>query len=359
MNTRPLISLALLGALIACGAPPAESEDDAGTVLPEDGGNDIPESQFDGGDVPPDVPDDGGTPGEEPDASVPEDDAGVPDAGRSDAGPFDAGVRDAGVRDAGTPAPVCVEYTTRHLQASMQKTDTVAQKNQSIDKAFLNPDGVAPDTISWTEIETQSQVDHINAKAGWKTYWPSNPTNPGANPPNYVPISWRTAVYSFIGGASSKSSDGKVGVTPDLYVTRVRLKHLASGTEVQRVAIHAVAGIDTLNDNVAYRIATHAKNITSFNNAMKAAPTPVIGSGDFNTTRLPTMLKDENNGTQIYLFDTPSSGGSLGNRLIDWVVHKKSDGVRYVFGASSFVDLSPTDHKGVRSRFTYRPPPCK
>ena len=54
-------------------------------------------------------------------------------------------------------------------------------------------------------------------------------------------------MYQFVSGYSAKSSDGKAGVTPDLYVTRVRLKHLPSGTEVQRVAIHAVAGIDTLN----------------------------------------------------------------------------------------------------------------
>ncbi len=346
MNPRTLLTLALCGTLLACGTTAIVDIPDAGVGLP-DAANEVPEERLDGAVVPEDLPD--ASTDEEPDAST-EPDAGQPDAGSPS---------DAGARDAGTPPPACVEYTTRHLQASMQKTDSAADINLAIDKAFLNPDGVAPDTISWTEIENQSQINRIKGKAGWATFWPSNPTNPGPNPPNYVPISWRTAVYQFVSGFSQKSSDGMAGVTPDLYVTRVRLKHLPSGTEVQRVAIHAVAGIDTLNDNVAYRIATHAKNITSFNNAMMGANLPVIGSGDFNTTRLPTMLRDENNGTQPYLFDVPSSGGSLGNRLIDWVVHKKSDGVRYVFGAASFVDLSPSDHRGVRTRFTYRPPPCK
>jgi hypothetical protein len=241
----------------------------------------------------------------------------------------------------------------------MQKTDTAAQMNQAIDKAFVNPDGVSPDTISWTEIENQSQVDHIEARAGWKTFWGHNPTNPDEHPANYAPISWKTSVYEFVSGTSTKSSDGKSGVTPDLYVTRVRLKHLASGTFVVRVAIHCIAGIDTLNDNVDYRIATHAKNVTSFNDTMETAAYPVVGSGDFNTTTLPSKLKTENGGTQPYLFDVPASGGSLGNRLIDWVAHRKTDAAVYKLEAASFIDLTPADHKGVRVRYTYRPPPCQ
>ncbi len=330
-NALPLILV-----LAACGAPQIIDVPDADT--PDASYVDPVESQFDGGETPVDLPDDAG----EPDASVPEE--------------IDAGIIDAGTPDAG---PACIEYSTRHLQASMQKTDTAAQMNQAIDKAFVNPDGVSPDTISWTEIENQSQVDHIDARAGWKTFWGHNPTNPDAHPANYAPISWKTSVYEFVSGTSTKSSDGKAGVTPDLYVTRVRLKHLASGTFVVRVAIHCVAGIDTLNDNVDYRIATHAANITSFNEKMETAAYPAVGSGDFNTTRLPTMLKDENGGTQPYLFDVPANGGSLGNRLIDWVVHRKVDATVYQLQAASFVDLTPADHKGVRVRYLYRPPPCQ
>lgn len=309
----------------ACGAPPENEqpieEADAGEPIDAGERDDI-ESQFDGGEVPEDVPEDGGEIIEE--------------------------------QDAGTPR--CIEYTTRHLQASMQKSDTVAEMNLAIDRSFANTDGIAPDTISWTEIENLSQVNRIDARTGWDTYWPKGKV---VHPANYVPISWRTAVYEFVSGTYEKSSDGRSGVTPDLYVTRVRLRHRASGTQVMRVAIHAVAGIDTLNDNVPYRVATHAKNITSFNDMMKGATLPVIGSGDFNTTRLATMLKAENNNVQPYLFDVPSSGGSLGNRLIDWVVHRKVDDKQYVFQAASFVNLAPTDHRGVRAAFKYRPAPCQ
>lgn len=338
--------------LAACGGvPPGESAEAAGldaSVVDEP-----VESQFDGGEVPLDLPEeDSGV----LDAATP-DDAGFD----ADAGGFeDAGVIvDAGAPDAGPAAPSCVEYSTRHLQASMQKTDSVADRNLAIDRAFVNPDGVSPDTIAWTEIETQAQVDRIHTRAGWATFWGHNAANPDVHPANYAPISWKTSVYEFVAGSATKSSSGKAGVTPDLYVTRVRLKHRPSGTFVVRVAIHCVAGIDTLNDNVDYRVDTHAKNITSFNEKMETAAYPPIGSGDFNTTRLPAMLKAENDGTQPYLFDVPASGGSHGNRLIDWVVHRKRDAAVYQLQAAAFVDLSPADHRGVRVRYLYRPPPCQ
>ena len=253
----------------------------------------------------------------------------------------------------------CIEYATTHLQASMQHTDSLADRRTAIDRAFVNGDGVSPDTITWTEIETQPQIDRIQTHAGWATYWPHKPGGaPVVHPANAVPISWRTSVYEFVSGSSVRSSSGLAGVSPNRYVTRVRLRHKASGASVARVAHHAVSGVDNPQDHAAYRLATHAKNIVSYNARMLDASFPVIGAGDFNTTRLRTLLRGENDGAQPFVFDVPETGGSLGNRLIDYVVRRKSDKNVYVPTGVSFVNLAPSDHRGVRVRYAYRPPPC-
>ena len=280
----------------------------------------------------------------------------------SDADPGAADAAPGETTPDGVPIVVpttCVEYTVRHLQASMQHTDALADIRTSIDKAFANPDGVAPDTISWTEIESQAQIDRIQGKAGWDTYWPKLPDAPLVRAANAVPISWRTDVFDFVSGSSVKASDGKAGVSPDRFVTRVRLRHKPSGTEVMRIAHHAVAGIDSLTDNVAYRIETHAKDVTAFNARMLDSTLPVIGSGDFNTTTLRAKLKAENGGTQPYVYDVPASGGSHGSRLIDYIVRRQDDGNIYELTDVRFVNLAPSDHRGVRATYDYRPAPCE
>jgi hypothetical protein len=253
----------------------------------------------------------------------------------------------------------CIEYVTTHLQASMQHTDSLAERRMAIDRAFANGDGVSPDTITWTEIETQAQIDRIQTRAGWATYWPHKPGGaPVVHPANAVPISWRTSVYELVSGTTVRSSNGLARVSPHRYVTRVRLRHKASGASVVRVAHHAVSGVDNPQDHVDYRLATHAQNIASFNARMLEGSFPVIGAGDFNTTRFRTLLRGENDGAQPFVFDVPATGGSHGNRLIDYVVRRTSDKNVYVQTGVKFVDLAPSDHRGVRARYTYRPPPC-
>lgn len=246
----------------------------------------------------------------------------------------------------------CVEYTTTHLQASMQHTDSLADRRTAIDRAF----NAGADTITWTEIETQAQIDRIQGRAGWATYWPHGASV--VHPANAVPISWRTGVYDFVAGSSVRSSNGLAGVSPHRYVTRVRLRHKASGASVMRIAHHAVSGVDNPQDHVAYRLDAHAKNIASFNARMLDASFPVLGAGDFNTTRLGSLLRDENGGKQPFAFDVPASGGSHGDRLIDYVVRRTADKSVYVPIGAAFVNLAPSDHRGVRVRYTYRPPPC-
>jgi hypothetical protein len=243
-----------------------------------------------------------------------------------------------------TPAPACTPktYRLRHLQASMLHTDTEARRGKAINAAFA----ADAETISWTEIETASQVRDIQRHAGWDTFWPSGKAEVAAR--NAVPVSWRSDTFTLVRGQSAFASDGLAGVSPSRFVTRVWLKHTASGKVVSRVAHHSVSGVDGAGqDPVKWRRARHAEDIAKFKEVMMRDTVPVIGSADFNTTRLRSLLGKE------FAYDVPDNGGSHGDRLIDWIVRRPHPEHKFV--DSRFIDLSPSDHRGVRSTYDYTP----
>ena len=270
--------------------------------------------------------------GEADDSSIfPVDDSGVvADAGK----PGDAGT------DAGCARKT---FRLRHLQASMNHFDAPADLNGSIDAAFA----LDAHSISWTEIETDTQVKRIAGHAGYTTFWPSGKAEAVAQ--NAVPISWRTDTFKLVRGQSWLASVGLAHVSPSRWVTRVWLTHLSSGKTISRVAHHSVSGVDGAGkDPVAWRRARHAEDIAKFKEVMLLDTVPVIGSADFNTTRLPSLL-----GT-TYRYDVPTSGGSHGSRLIDWIVRRPHPD--HVFVDVQFVSLGASDHRGLRATYDYTPP---
>ncbi len=274
------------------------------------------------------------------DALVMDDAAPTPDGGA----PLDAGGPPA--IDAGPPGPACAfegrTYRLVHLQASMQRTDPVAQRNASIDAAF----DAGADTISWTEIENLSDAQRIDRRAGWTTFWPSG--RPEAIARNAVPISFRNAVFALDRGRGYFASEGRAEVSPSRWVTRVWLRHLPTGLIQSRLAHHSVSGVDGDGvDPVAWRRMTHALNIEKFREVMNLGSVPVVGSGDFNTVRLRTLLGS------TFRYDVPDSGGSHGSRLIDWVVRRPHPELSFV--SARFVTNGFADHRGVRVAYDYRP----
>jgi hypothetical protein len=242
-------------------------------------------------------------------------------------------------------ACVRTTYKVQHLQASMEHFDGQADLRTSIDVAYA----AGAQSISWTEVETAVQVQHINARAGWATFWPSGKPEVAAN--NAVPVSWRTDTFKLIKGKSWFASAGMAHVSPSRWVTRVWLTHLASGKVVSRVAHHSVSGVDGAGKApVAWRRAAHAQDIAKFKEVMLLDNVPVIGSADFNTTRLRTLL-----GATAFHYDVPKSGGSHGARLIDWIVRRPHADQKLV--DAQFVSLAPSDHRGIRVSYDYAP--CK
>lgn len=242
------------------------------------------------------------------------------------------------------PGASCEPATYRlvHLQSSMQRTDTVAQRRSSMDAAF----GAGADTISWTEIENLPDVQYIDARAGWTTFWPSG--TPEVRAMNAVPLSWRSDTYELVRGQSWKASDGMAGVSPSRFVTRVWLRHLASGRVLSRMAHHSVSGVDgDGKPPVEWRREAHAQNIARFREVMLLDSVPVIGSADFNTVRLRGLLGD------AFEYDVPDSGGTHGARLIDWVVRRPH--AEHALVATEILPLEFSDHRGVRASYDYTP----
>ena len=192
-----------------------------------------------------------------------------------------------------------------------------------------------------------TQVRQIAARTGWATFWPSGRAEVVAR--NAVPVSWRTDTFRLVRGQSWLASEGMAGVSPSRWVTRVWLTHLASGRVISRVAHHSVSGVDGAGrDPVDWRRRMHALDIAQFRTVMLLDTVPVVGSADFNTTRLRTLLGS------AFAYDVPTSGGSHGSRLIDWVVRRPHADHRFV--SVGFVGLGPSDHRGVRANYDYRPP---
>ncbi len=248
--------------------------------------------------------------------------------------------REAEAAGAGCARPK--KYRLVHLQASMEHFDSPTEMKRSIDVAFA----AGADTISWTEIETATQVHHIAGRAGWTTFWPSG--RPEVVAKNAVPISFRNDTFKFVKGHSYFASEGLHDVSPSRWVTRVWLTHRASGKELSRVAHHSVSGVDGAGKQpVEWRRKMHAKDIAKFKEVMNLDNISVIGSADFNTTRLRTLLGSS------FRYDVPENGGSHGARLIDWIVRKPHPDHKFV--GVHFVDLGPSDHNGVRAAYDFTP----
>ena len=323
----------------SCGGGFVTQQDGSNDARPADGAADV---GLDGDPLP-----------DDDDVFLPEDDAeaaedvtefGEDDAA-TDAGSDAATVTDAGtITDSGTP-PACMPHTYRllHLQSSQQRTDTEANRNASMNAAFNS----GAQTICWTEIENLSDVRHIDAHAGWDTYWPSG--RPELVARNAVPIAWRTDTFRLVRGQVWLASEGMAGVSPSRWVARVWLRHIASGKVISRVSHHAVSGVDGAGSPpVDWRRRMHALDIAKFRAVMLLDTVPVIGSGDFNTVRLRSLL-----GTS-FLYDVPASGGSHGSRLIDWIVRRPNSQQRLV--GVRFITVGSSDHRGVLATYDYTPP---
>lgn len=233
-------------------------------------------------------------------------------------------------------------YVLRHLQASMQRTDSLAARRASIDAAF----DAGAHTISWTEIENAGAVARIHNRSGWATYWPSG--KPEVVARNAVPVSWRKDTFQLVKGKHWKASDGLAEVSPSRWVTRVWLRHIPTGRIQSRIAHHSVSGVDGAGKPpVEWRRKAHLKNIAKFKAVMQLGERPVVGSADFNTVRLRDLLGNH------FKYDVPSSGGSHGSRLIDWIVRRPHPDLTRT--GVKFLKLGTSDHKGVRATYEYKP----
>ena len=165
---------------------------------------------------------------------------------------------------------------------------------------------------------------------------------------NAVPLAWRADTFRLVRGQTCQASEGMAGVSPSRRVVRVWLRHLASGQTVSRVCHHPVSGGDGDGEPpVAWRRARHAENVAEFRRVMNLDDVPVIGSADFNNTRLRALLGAG------FAYDVPSAGGSHGGRLIDWIVRRPHADHRFV--DVRFFTPGSSDHRGVVAGYDYSP----
>lgn len=236
----------------------------------------------------------------------------------------------------------------------MQTTDSTAKVDSTI--AHVAPHG---DLIGWQEVETPAQLAAVRALPGFTTYAP-------AGSASFIPISWRTSLFTLLGSGSRRVHGGVAHVTPSRYVNHVVLLHRKSGATITRVNTHVVSHID---------VAGHARGTDMIRGQLGRAElhfhilhgqivdlshvSPVIWGGDLNvdyhadrrlslagkgTAWFPyTMLK------AVTAFDMPA-GGTHGARAIDWTGH--TTGSPLTAAAPVVLALTYSDHHPVQTVFT-------
>lgn len=219
-----------------------------------------------------------------------------------------------------------------HLHAALQHTDSPTELGAQIRSAF----SLQPDTVDWTEVETQRQVEAIDSRPGYLTYWGTGRAD--VHPKNYAPISWRHDKFSLVSAEVKKACDGRANVQPDRWFCRVVLRDKKTGAHFAVVSGHMPPHIqnrDWLNGPHADYIRRSHKNSVNVWSSLILEHGPAIGGTDSNCTDFPKRAK-----TGIAFAAT---GPTHGDRRIDWV--GRTSGVK--FSDARTVPIGTSDHRGI------------
>lgn len=92
--------------------------------------------------------------------------------------------------------------------------------------------------IGWQEMSPDRYRDAIrNLGPEWGHYMPRD-----GKLDIPIPISWKKEKWKKLDAGFEKTHGGKAGISPNRYITWVKLKHRATGEEIVRVNTHFVSG---------------------------------------------------------------------------------------------------------------------
>lgn len=183
---------------------------------------------------------------------------------------------------------------------------------------------VAGDLIGWNEIAPKSYFAAIKALGpGWAHYMPS---------PNVVqtPISWKKSKFKKLDAGVVKMHHGLAGVSPNRYVTWVRLQDRKTGQTIVRMNTHTVSGAFS-NKHQSHRDwrvehwQEHIQKLEKLIQKFSAKGDTVIVGGDFNRNHYPVLGKNVK-------YDTSLKEGTHGSATLDYLMHAPDKSIKTVRG---------------------------
>lgn len=196
--------------------------------------------------------------------------------------------------------------------------------------------------IGWQEIGPERYFEAIK-KLGpdWGHYMPHDG---GLHIP--TPISWKKSVWKKEDAGFLKTHHGRAKVSPNRYITWVKLKNRATGQEVVRVNTHLVSGAwGAHKPTTAWRREmwkTHMQKLDALVADFKRQGLPVIVGGDFNRDSFEVL------GPKVG-YDNKLNVGTHGRSTYDYLMHTRSKDLQRLGGRVQHAYAS--DHDAVVARY--------
>ncbi len=168
--------------------------------------------------------------------------------------------------------------------------------------------------IGWQEIGPSRYFDAIkNLGPDWGHYMPRD-----GKLRIPVPISWKKDEWSMQSAGFQRAHEGMKKVSPNRYITWVKLKHKETGQEVVRINTHLVSGAwSKPKPTTAWRREkwnTHMDKLEKLVDKFQKKGLNVIVGGDFNRDSYKVL------GNQVK-YDNKLNVGTHGKNTLDYVMH--------------------------------------
>lgn len=231
-------------------------------------------------------------------------------------------------------------FTFRTVNINVKSNPEMSQRRVEHDvKRAAEAGGL----IGWNEIGPERYFKAVKALGDeWGHYMPHDG---GLHIPN--PISWKKDVWKKEDAGFLRTHGGKAKVSPNRYITWVKLKHRASGQEVVRINTHLVSGAwkpghrpTTEWRREMWR--THIEKLHRVVDTFEKQGLTVIVGGDFNRDSFEVL------GKQVK-YDNKLNVGTHGRSTLDYLMHTRSSHLRRVGGRVQHGYES--DHDAVIARY--------
>jgi hypothetical protein len=199
--------------------------------------------------------------------------------------------------------------------------------------------------IGWQEIAPRRYFEAIKQLGPkWSHYMPRDG---GLHIP--VPISWKNDVWKKEDAGFIRTHHGKAGISPNRYITWVKLKNRATGKEIVRVNTHLVSGAwggprpqkDWRQD--MWRL--HMTKLDGLVDHFEKQGLTVVVGGDFNRDSFHVMGKQMRYDNNLHV-------GTHGRSTFDYVMHSRDEHLKRLGG---FVQGGyASDHDAVVVRYKLR-----